>query len=69
MRINGIVRVIDRKQCLRCGYPVQVEAYTIDQAKDMIKEYKECKNRLNSIDLCNNTIWGTSKFNVIVQKK
>lgn len=72
MKINGIVRVIGRKECLRCGYPVQVEAYTVDQAKNMLEGYEACHHNIihdNMDSFCNNKTWSFDSFNIIVQKK
>lgn len=37
-----VLRVIGRKKCLHCGYPVQVEGYKVDQVLKMLSEYTEC---------------------------
>jgi hypothetical protein len=41
---SGSTRVIGRKFCIKCGYPIQVEAYTVDSAFSLLKGYKECHN-------------------------
>lgn len=64
-------RVIGTKSCLKCGYPVSVESYSIPEAKERLEKHINCSNRfhvdgapLNEYQVCGEMNFTDPKFEV-----
>lgn len=64
-------RVIGTKRCLKCGYTVSVESYSILEAKERLEKHINCSHRfyadgapLHEYQVCGDMNFTTPKFEV-----
>ena len=70
-----VKKVIGRRECLKCGYLIQVEGHSVDRTLYLLEGYQECRkvieygNEEKETIYCGNTTFTESKMEIVARKE